>query len=829
MQAAVPVRTSEGEQRDYNPLFKESTYYKVFNSLINDPRLIDAAKQYGYRIKYVLHPIVSAQAGDFDKNDYVDIIPAVGDMSYEKMFCESSLMVTDFSGIQFDFAYMRKPLVYLHHKDIPQHYEEGSFFYDTMAFGEICHDNDELIDVLCEYMATGCQMKEEYVRRADDFFYYNDHNNCARIYKEMIRYQDEKIFHKHIPLEVELAPQENLSFDPEDRAQRRELFDTILGEKAVKVGQKSLSDFYYDYPLNEHRIGLLGLGKSVRGNMQYILNELNASPRFEGFEIYVRTDEETQPVVEQYIAKNNWTRTKTATKDELYREVMETAKYLITETYFPEGWIKRPGQVYINIWHGTPLKKLGLAKHYRGRHKDGTTQRNFIDADYLLYPNEYTKEHMLESYRVSGLMNGKTLMLGYPRTGGMLAASKRDLSAVIARLAPNHERIYAYMPTWKDYLEVDAVIAEARELLEYLDAHLADDQILYVNLHHKVSDSLDYSAFRKIKKFPPDVDNYELLACTEALITDYSSVFYDYLALRRQVVLYCADYKKYKKVRGTYMEIDELPFDKAVTCEEVLEALNRGKTYDDTEAYERFCKYDSTENAALLCSTLLGEEAVRDRVAPVATAPERSILIFDEGCSNPKNTRILDDLINKNPIKGDGYYLGCDKDLVDEYKDTAYPFLYTPAVIGVSSDPHFGGVSKKAMSLYEQEKLSFEDLFAILKYDYYLNERRWFGGAKFDIEIIYDVSDANRLLTLLFVPAKRLLFLSDAAAEKLKSGDAFFRQSVLFAIEHCAGVFAVSEQAKMTAELLLPRGTSITLVEDSARLRDLLLKQELKK
>ncbi|MCI6243562.1 MAG: CDP-glycerol glycerophosphotransferase family protein [Agathobacter sp.] len=196
MQAAVPVRTSEGEQRDYNPLFKESTYYKVYNALINDPRLIEAAKKYGYRIKYVLHPIVSAQVDDFDKNDYVDVIPAVGDMSYERMFCESSLMVTDFSGIQFDFAYLRKPIVYLHHKDIPQHYEEGTFFYDTMAFGEIAHDNDELINLLCEYMANGCQMKEEYVRRADDFFYYKDRNNCKRIYDIMVEYQDKHILNK---------------------------------------------------------------------------------------------------------------------------------------------------------------------------------------------------------------------------------------------------------------------------------------------------------------------------------------------------------------------------------------------------------------------------------------------------------------------------------------------------------------------------------------------------------------------------------------------------------------------------------------------------------
>ena len=87
----------------------------------------------------MLHPIVSPQADDFTKNDLVEIIPSTGAMSYETLFCEAALMVTDFSGVQFDFAYMRKPVVYLHHNDIPQHDENGTFFYDTMGFGEICH------------------------------------------------------------------------------------------------------------------------------------------------------------------------------------------------------------------------------------------------------------------------------------------------------------------------------------------------------------------------------------------------------------------------------------------------------------------------------------------------------------------------------------------------------------------------------------------------------------------------------------------------------------------------------------------------------------------
>lgn len=189
MQSSLMMTRNEGEEREYNPYFKDSDYFRIYNSLINDARLIEAAKKHGYRIAYVLHPIVSPQAKDFDRNDYVDIIPSVGDMSYEKLFCESSLMVTDYSGVQFDFAYMRKPLVYLHHNDIPKHYDEGVFTYATMAFGEICHTNGELIDVLCRYMEEGCVMKEMYRRRADDFFAFNDHHNCERIYKEMIDYQ----------------------------------------------------------------------------------------------------------------------------------------------------------------------------------------------------------------------------------------------------------------------------------------------------------------------------------------------------------------------------------------------------------------------------------------------------------------------------------------------------------------------------------------------------------------------------------------------------------------------------------------------------------------
>lgn len=189
MQSAKFVTRNEGVERDYNPDFVNTEYYKVYNSLINNKKLLSAAEQYGYRIKYILHPIVSPQAEDFDANDYVDIIPATGDMSYEKLFCESSLMVTDYSGIQFDFAYMRKPLVYYHPSSLEAHYEEGTFHYDTMAFGEIVRDMDELIELLISYMKDGCVMKELYRRRADDFFEFNDRENSKRVYDELISFR----------------------------------------------------------------------------------------------------------------------------------------------------------------------------------------------------------------------------------------------------------------------------------------------------------------------------------------------------------------------------------------------------------------------------------------------------------------------------------------------------------------------------------------------------------------------------------------------------------------------------------------------------------------
>lgn len=567
-------------------------------------------------------------------------------------------------------------------------------------------------------------------------------------------------------------------------------------ENQIPVGKRTVTDYYYDSKIVPGQVVLMGLGKNVRGSMQYILNELNHNDAFKDFHIYVKTAKDTEEIVKTYIRQNGWSRTEAVTPDSVYMELIETAQFLLTEVYLTAAWVKKEGQMYINIWHGTPLKKLGLAKNAKGKHKNGIQQSNFIDADYLLYPNDYTKKHMLESYKVADLMPGKVLKLGYPRTGGMLEAAQSDQTELRKMLAPNGEHIYAYMPTWKDYLKVDQVVAESKELLDYLDANLREDQILYVNLHHRVSDSLDYSQFKRIRQFPPTVDSYKLLALTDALITDYSSVFYDYLALRRQIVLYCADYELYRKKRGTYMDLMELPFDKAVTPEEVLAAINRGKTYDDEAAYQEFCAYDSVENAHKLCSLFLGTEDEVE-VEAIPKNKKKKVMIYSDALSECTETQWLrktaENCAGSDTVE---LFISCNQDMVNENKDSAYPLLNKVPVIGTTADYFPSAMGHTAKKLYESGKITIGQAMSVWKYDYAAAVRRFLGRAAFDLAVLLDVTDPEKLLALTFMDQpNKIMIISDLMYKEItENNNTFLKDALQVSASYMRAVFVKNEE-----------------------------------
>ena len=164
---------------------EESDYCKRINSFLSDKKLIEAAKKYGYEILFKPHPMFADRVSYFKTDDYVKIIPY--DVSYNLLFAESSLLITDFSSTAFDFSYLKKPMVY--YQFFENHMGISYFDYETMGFGEVITDHDKIIETIIEYMENGCVMKEKYKKRVDNFFAYQDKNNNKRVYDEIMKMQ----------------------------------------------------------------------------------------------------------------------------------------------------------------------------------------------------------------------------------------------------------------------------------------------------------------------------------------------------------------------------------------------------------------------------------------------------------------------------------------------------------------------------------------------------------------------------------------------------------------------------------------------------------------
>ena len=159
----------------------QSEYFTRFNSLINNERLIENARSREYEILFKPHPELTPYLDLFDRNDYVQIDL---DKKYQDVFNESALMITDYSSIFFDFAYLKKPLIYYQYAD-DYHYDaqNGYFQYETMGFGPVIDDEEELVDRIVEYMDNDCRIEDTYRKRIESIFKYNDHGNSKRCYE----------------------------------------------------------------------------------------------------------------------------------------------------------------------------------------------------------------------------------------------------------------------------------------------------------------------------------------------------------------------------------------------------------------------------------------------------------------------------------------------------------------------------------------------------------------------------------------------------------------------------------------------------------------------
>lgn len=564
-----------------------------------------------------------------------------------------------------------------------------------------------------------------------------------------------------------------------------------------KIGNETILDYYYNLPIEEKTVLVVGLGNSLRGSMLYVLQALQEE-QFRDYKVYVRVSEETKKNVERIIEKYNFNNAYPVLDNKEYNRYLSSAKYLITEVRLPMNWIKKEGQVYINIWHGTPLKCLGLDKNTKNIHKDGRTQKNFIEADYLLYPNDYTREHMLDAYKVRNLTKAKALMCGYPRSSILLDEKKSKKVHKI--LAPNGEEVFAYMPTWRDGRAVEDLIAEMQFMLDSVDKNLMDHQILYVNLHHKIGDSLDYSKFKHIQKFPADMDNYEVLAGTDILFTDYSSVFFDFLVTQRKIVLYCPDIDEYFKKRGTYIDLKAMPFAKAYTNAQLIKELNTPKNYNDDDTFKEFCAYDSIDNARNLCK-IFADDTEGLNLVPIDNNGKDNVIIYSEYLQDSESTDLLRKYVKlQDQSECYNLYISCFDTKVDENKASAYPLLSDYTAFGISEGLLLTAAQKNARAMYHSGKLSFDNFIKLTENAYGLENKRLYGSADFKTAVLFETDDPERILSYAQMSCKKYFFIQESMITVIKEGNQFLKDACSYMIEKCGSVYVISEKLLQQVE-----------------------------
>lgn len=182
-------KTEWTSNRGYSDKFKNSDYYNFYNGIINNEELLSKMKEKGYKGILYLHPNHRPQAKDFTPNDTFTICEESFD--YSQVFNESALLITDYSSVAMDFAYLRKPIIYTQFdKDEiykVQVYNEGYFDFERDGFGPVTYTYEDTIKEIINMIENDCVEPEMYKERVDKFFPYNDHNNCQRIYTEIIK------------------------------------------------------------------------------------------------------------------------------------------------------------------------------------------------------------------------------------------------------------------------------------------------------------------------------------------------------------------------------------------------------------------------------------------------------------------------------------------------------------------------------------------------------------------------------------------------------------------------------------------------------------------
>lgn len=278
-------------------------------------------------------------------------------------------------------------------------------------------------------------------------------------------------------------------------------------------------------------------------------------------------------------------------ESEEYYRYLASSKYLISNSTFGYFFVKRPEQVYINTWHGVPTKYMGYDHAVERVENARGPARNFLGADFLVSANEFMTDVMYkQAYKLDGLFNGKILEVGHPRSDLLINADTNKVFKKLNNLGiKTDKKIILYAPTWKGnlYNQLEYDVNEFKETVKKFSENINQDEYrIYLRVHYFLYKFLAQDPELKDILIPFTIDTNELLSVVDVLISDYSSIFFDFLVTGRPIVFYVPDLKEYESGRGLYVPVSTLPGIVSSSLEEIATSL--GAICENREEYCEF-------------------------------------------------------------------------------------------------------------------------------------------------------------------------------------------------------------------------------------------------
>lgn len=288
-----------------------------------------------------------------------------------------------------------------------------------------------------------------------------------------------------------------------------------------------------------------------------------------------------------------------------YYEWHARAGHWVANYIVPTHMHVRREQKYVQTWHGTPLKRLGCDIEHDKRNAmyavDDIHARYSREGErltHLISPSRYASEKLGTAFNLLSTGREDTILeIGYPRNDLLTSFTEEYVQETKSRLGiPLNKRVVLYAPTFRDDQHEAGVgyTLESAVDFDLLRDQLAEDHVILFRPHYLIANRFNFDAY---EGFVYDVsatkDINDLFVISDMLVTDYSSVVFDYANLKRPMVFYMYDLESYaEQLRGFYLDISELPGPIVRVPDELVAQIVQMRTFsaDDDQKYREFCE-----------------------------------------------------------------------------------------------------------------------------------------------------------------------------------------------------------------------------------------------